>query len=121
MSFSAEDLALLEAAEEVEIETQAPGKDARRTVIWVVVDGGEAFVRTYRGAGSGWYRDVQANPAVALHTAGRRLPVTAISATDPDSVERTNEGYRRKYGGDPATKAMLRAEVLETTLRLEPT
>jgi hypothetical protein len=121
MSFSAEDLALLDAAEEVEIETQAPGKEPRRTTIWVVVDGVDAFVRTYKGAASRWYRDVEANPAVAILVDGKRLPVSAIAATDPDSIDRTNAGYRRKYSNDPATKAMVRPEVLETTLRLEPT
>jgi len=120
MSFSTDDLALLDGAEEVEIETKAPDKEARRTVIWAVVDGDEVFVRTYKGPGSRWFRDIQANPAVALHVAGKRLPASAIPATDPDSIERTSAGYKRKYANDPATKAMLRPEVLETTLRLEP-
>jgi hypothetical protein len=121
MSFSPEDLALLEGAEEIEIETQAPGKEARRTVIWVVVDSDEVFVRTYKGAGSRWFRDIEANPAVAVHVGGKRLPASAIAATDPDSIERTSAGYKRKYAADPATKSMLVPEVLETTLRLEPT
>ncbi len=121
MSFSAEDLALLDGAEEVEIETQAPGKEPRRTVIWIVVDGGEAFIRTYRGATSRWYRDVEANPAVAIHVAGKRLAASAIGATDPDSIERMSAGLRRKYAGDPASNLMILPEVLDTTLRLEPT
>jgi hypothetical protein len=121
MSFSTEDLALLGGAQEVEIETQAPGKAARRTVIWVVVDSGEVFVRTFKGAGSRWFHDIVANPAVAIHAGGKRLPASAIAATDPDSIERTSAGYQRKYAGDPAAKAMVRPEVLETTLRLEPT
>ena len=121
MSFSSEDLALLDAADEVEIETQAPDKEARRTVVWVVVDGDEVFVRTYRGAGSRWFRDIGQNPAVAIHVGGKRLSASAIAATDPDSIERTSAGYKRKYSGDPATKAMLKPEVLDTTLRLEPT
>ncbi len=121
MSFSTEDLALLDDAQEVEIETQAPDKAARRTVVWVVVDDGEAFVRTYKGPGSRWYRDVVANPAVAIHVGDKRLPASAIAATDPDSVERTSAGFLRKYAADPAAQAMVRPEVLETTLRLEPT
>ena len=120
MSFSTEDLEQLAATEEVEIETQAPDKPARRTVIWVVVDEGEAFIRTYRGAGSRWYRDIEANPAVAIHVGGRRIPATAIPATDPDSIERTSAAILKKYAGDPAAKAMNRPELLETTLRLEP-
>ena len=121
MSFATNDLALLDDAEEVEIETKAPDQEARRTVIWAVVDGDEVFIRTYKGAGSRWFRDIQANPAVAIHVGGRRLMASAIAATDPDSIERTSAGYKRKYANDPATKAMLRPEVLETTLRLEPT
>ena len=121
MSFSPEDLALLDNAKEIRIETQAPDKGARRTPIWVVVDEGEVFVRTWKGAGSRWFRDVEANPAVAIHVGGKRLPASAIAATDPDSIERTSDGFRRKYSGDPAVNAMVKPEVLETTLRLEPT
>jgi hypothetical protein len=120
MSFSDEDLARLAAAEEVAIETQAPGEAARKTVIWVIVDDGEAFIRTYKGPGSRWYRDVMANPAVAIHVDGRRLSATAIPATDPDSIERTSAGILHKYADDPASKAMVAPELLETTLRLEP-
>jgi hypothetical protein len=120
MSFEDDDLARLAAAEEIEIETQAPDKDVRRTVIWVVVDDGEVFVRTYKGAGSRWYRDAMANPAVAIHLDGKRLPATAIPATDPDSVERTSSGFLHKYANDPASRTMVVPEVLQTTLRLEP-
>jgi hypothetical protein len=121
MSFGEEELALLDAAQEIDIETQAPGEAIRRTTIWVVVDGGEAFIRTYKGPGSHWYRDAMANPAVAIHVDGRRLAATAIPATDPDSIERTSSGFVKKYPDDPSTGAMLAPDVLETTLRLEPT
>jgi hypothetical protein len=120
MSFAEDDLARLEAAEEIEIETQAPGSAARRTVIWVVVDDGEVFVRTYKGPKSRWYRDAQANSAVAIHVDGKRLAATAIPATDPDAIERTSAGFLGKYASDPAAKAMVGPDVLETTLRLEP-
>jgi hypothetical protein len=120
MSFSTEDLDLLDATQEIEIETQAPDKAARKTVIWVVVDDNEVFVRTYLGAGSRWFRDVEANPAVAIHVGGKRIPATAIPATDPDAVERTSAGFLRKYAGDPAAKVMVKPDILDTTLRLEP-
>ena len=62
-----------------------------------------------------------ANPAVAIHVDGRRLPATAIPATDPDSIERidaalTAQVRRASSGYD----SMLEPEVLDTTLRLEP-
>ena len=85
-----------------------------------MVEEGEAFVRTYKGPGSRWYREATANPAVGLHAADRRISATAIPATDPDSIERASEGFRRKYAGDPAVDAMVAEAVLTTTLRLEP-
>jgi hypothetical protein len=119
MSFEQPDRDRLAAAEEVEIETQAPDGAAHRATIWVVVDGDEAYVRSYRGPSARWYREAVANPAVALHVDGRRLPATAISATDPDSVERVSAGFRSKYRGDPSAEPMA-TQYLETTLRLEP-
>ena len=120
MSFGTEDLARLAAAQEVEIETQAPDGPAHRTIVWVVVDRDETFIRSYRGARARWYREAMANPAVAIHVAGRRLAATAISATDPDSVERVSAGFWAKYPDDPATTTMVAPELLPTTLRLEP-
>ena len=67
MSFEPDDLQRLAAAEEVEIETQAPDGPVHRTIIWVVVDDTEVFVRSVRGHPARWFREASANPAVALH------------------------------------------------------
>lgn len=120
MSFAADELAALTAAEEIEIETQAPDGPVHRATIWAVVDGDEVFVRSYLGPDARWYREALANPAVALHVAGRRLPATAIPATDPDSVERVSAGFRAKYAPGSSTTAMA-TQYLDTTLRIEPT
>jgi hypothetical protein len=120
MSFAADDLAALAAAEEIEIETQAPDGPVHRATIWVVVEGDEVFVRSYLGPDARWYREALANPAVGLHVAGRRLPATAIPATDPDSIERVSAGFRAKYAPDASTTAMA-TQYLDTTLRIEPT
>jgi hypothetical protein len=120
MSFGTDDLARLAAAEEVQIETQAPNGPAHRTTIWVVVDEDEAFVRSYLGPDARWYREALANPAVAIEVDGRRLPATAIPANDPDSIERVSAAFREKYSPGPSTSAMA-TQHLDTTLRLEPT
>ncbi|HEU0235764.1 MAG TPA: nitroreductase/quinone reductase family protein, partial [Candidatus Limnocylindrales bacterium] len=120
VSFSTDDLALLDRSEEVDIETRAPGGDPHRAVIWVVVDAGDVFIRSVRGERGRWYRDAVANPAVALLVGRRRLTATAIAASDPDSVERVSAALRRKYAADPALATMLREHTLPTTLRLEP-
>jgi hypothetical protein len=121
MGFSQDELDLIDRTEEVEIETSAPDGATHRTIIWAVVDGDAVFIRSYRGANARWYREALADPSVALHVGGQRLPATAVLATDPDSIERTSAGLLRKYAGDPATPRMVRPEVLPLTLRLERT
>ena len=120
MSFSREDLALLEERAEVDIETRSPDSDPHRATIWVVVDDGQAYIRSFKGESARWYREAVENSSVAVLVDGRRIPATAIPATDPDSIERASRGFERKYAGDPAAKSMVRPEVLDTTLRLEP-
>ncbi|HEX5822825.1 MAG TPA: DUF2255 family protein [Candidatus Limnocylindrales bacterium] len=120
MSFSSDDLGRIATAKEVEIETRAPDGPVHRTVIWIVLDRDEAFIRSYRGPTARWYREALANPVVALHVDGRRLPSTAIPATDPDSIERTSDALRAKYARDSGLRGMVAPENLPTTLRLEP-
>ena len=120
MSFSPDDLARIASAEEVDIETQAPGSTPHRTTIWIVVDGDEAFVRSVRGSAGRWYREATSNPAVALHVDGRRLAATAIPATDPESIERVNGALTAKYESIPGYAPMMKPEVLDATFRLEP-
>ena len=120
VSFAADDLALFDRSEEVDIETRAPGGDSHRAIIWVVVDAGDVFIRSVRGERGRWYREAVANPGVALLVDGRGLTGTAIPASDPESVERVSAALRRKYVADPALRTMLLEHTLRTTLRLEP-
>lgn len=121
MSFSPADLAAIDRAQEVDLETQPPDGEPHRVTLWAVVDDDDVFVRSWKGEDARWYREAQANPAVALHVDGQRIAATAIPATDPDSIERTSSGFRRKYAGDPAAEQMCADDILETTLRIEPT
>jgi hypothetical protein len=111
----------IEGAREVDIETRR-GADApvHRTTIWAVVDGEDVFVRSWRGAGARWYRELTANPVAVLHAEGGSTPVSAVAASDPDSVARVSAGYRRKYGDSSVVDSMVRDEILDTTVRLEP-
>jgi hypothetical protein len=120
MSFASDDLERLDRAEEIDIETQAPDGPVHRTTIWIVVDGNDAFIRSVRGRAGRWFREAAANPAVSIAVEGRRLAATAIPATDPDSIERVNAALTRKYVNIPGYRPMLKAEIFDTTLRLEP-
>ena len=120
MGYSQEELDLIDRTEEVEIETAGDAGVRHRTIIWAVVDGDSVFVRSYRGPNARWYREALADPSVALHVEGRRLPAIAVPANDPSSVDRTSAGFLRKYPNDPATPRMVRPEVLDLTFRLDP-
>jgi hypothetical protein len=55
-----------------------------------------------------------------LEFAGRRLAVQAIPVSDPAAVARASREYLRKYQPSPYAQAMVKSQVLPTTLRLEP-
>jgi hypothetical protein len=118
LTFPKGTLELLDRSQEVDIETRSPKGRTHAVPIWVVVDGGEVFVRTYRGKTSRWYRELLAGPG-ALIVEGRRVRVRAVAATDGVSVKRASDGYRRKYARSGSLGSMLRRSVLPTTLRLE--
>jgi len=119
-SFPAEQLERVDQREEVEIETRAADGTVHRVIIWAVVDDGEVFVRSVRGAKARWYRELLREGSGVLRVGEEHIPVRAIQAPDEASVTRTTQALHRKYQGDPAVWAMVREDVLETTLRLEP-
>jgi hypothetical protein len=111
----------LETVEEVEIETRrADDAPIHRTIIWIVVTDGQVYVRSLRGEDGRWFRELMAMPDAALHVDGEAIPVRAVRADDPDSVDRASDGFRRKYGDSPYLDSMIRAEIASTTVRLEP-
>jgi hypothetical protein len=120
MSFATEDLQRLAADAEIEIETQAPDGPVHRTIIWVVVADGDVLVRSVRGERGRWYKEAKANPAVAIHSAGRRLSATAVPATDPDTIDRINAALTAKYVGTEGYDSMFEPDVLSANYRLEP-
>ena len=114
----AETLRELYDIREVAIRTEKhPGTSV---IIWVVVADDEVFVRSVGGAKGRWYRDLAAGGPATLQFAGRRLAVQAIPASDPETVARASNEYLRKYRPSLYAQAMVKPEVLPTTLRLEP-
>ena len=121
MPFSTDDLRAIDRAKEIEVETSAgPDSEVHRTITWVVVDGEDVFVRSWRGVTARWFREALANPNIAIHIDGRRVAARAVPARDPGSIARTSAGLVKKYDGDTATPSMVRDEILDTTLRLDP-
>lgn len=118
MKFDVDTLRALRDVQEPLIRTGKHPESA--VVIWVVVADDEVFVRSWRGTEGRWYRDLAAGGRATLEFSGRRLPVQAVPASDQDSVARTSREILRKYRRSTHAQEMVRAEILSTTLRLEP-
>ena len=116
--FDADTLRALRDVQEPTIRTDKHPKSA--VVIWVVVDGDDVFVRSWLGAKGRWYQDLAAGGHATLEFAGRQLAVQAVPAADDASVERASREILRKYRQSSHAQEMVRAEILPTTLRLEP-
>jgi hypothetical protein len=117
-NFDAEMLRELRDAREVAIRTDKHPKTG--VVIWVIVVDDEVFVRSVYDTRGRWYRDLAAGGPAALEFAARRLPVRAVPESDPNAVDRASREYLRNYRPSPYAPAMVKADVLPTTLRLEP-
>jgi hypothetical protein len=118
-TFPADQLERIDKRQEVEIETHAADGTVHRVTIWAVVDDGEVFVRSVRGPTARWYRELLRDGTGVLRVGEEHIPVRATQTPDDASVSRTSQALQRKYEGDPAVWAMIREDVLETTVRLE--
>jgi len=122
-SFDTETLRILDETKEVYIETRRDGDSPEhRTIIWVVVVEDEVFVRSVRGQRGRWYREISSNPEGAMHVEDDRIPVHATPATDGPTVDAVSDAFRSKYeeSSPGPTAAMVRPEILPTTLKLSP-
>ena len=107
-------------ADEVEVESHRSDGSARRTIIWVVVDGDRAYVRSIKGGRGVWYREMRNDAETALHVGGERVPVQAVAVDDPGEIARVTDAYQRKYGRSPWLKGVVSEVSLSGTLWLEP-
>ena len=73
-----------------------------------------------RGAKGRWYRDLANGGPATLEFNGEQLAVQAVPATDAGSVERASQEFLSKYRSSPYAASIVRQDVLETTLRLDP-
>jgi hypothetical protein len=121
-SFSAETVAHVGQAEEIELETRAAASaPTRRTIIWIVADRANLYVRSVRGPQGKWYQRVQHHPRATLHAGGQTLTVRLAPVTDTAEIDRISAAYRRKYAADAsAVQAMLAPATLPTTMKVTP-
>lgn len=120
--WSAEELARIDAADELRIAVESPNGTLRRWVrIWVVRVGEQVYVRTWYRRETGWFGHV-------LHSRRARVRVPGLDAsvavadvgTDAERVG-VDAAYRAKYGryGGATVDRMVSDDAAATTLRLD--
>jgi hypothetical protein len=118
MNFGNDTLRVLATAKEVTIDTERhPGAPV---TIWIVVCDETVFVRSVKGPKGRWYRDMAAGSVGKLGFDGAAVSVRAEPVTVEDVISQVSKAYLDKYRPSQWAEAMVRPEVLETTLRLEP-
>ena len=119
--FSAAVLKRFDETKIVDIETKSAKGTKHSVPIWIVVTDGVPYVRSVRGPRGMWYRRLLARGEGVIVAAGKRTPVKAKHDRSKKAIDGTSEALRRKYKTSGASlAAMLRADVLDTTVRLEP-
>jgi hypothetical protein len=100
--WTAEQVALIAAAQEVKVITRRRDGSLRRpTTIWIVGDGDRVFVRSTNGRTASWFRGAIATGAGQIVSGGRAFDVTFTEA-DPSDLPAVDTAYRRKYGRYPS-------------------
>ncbi|MEP6693477.1 MAG: DUF2255 family protein [Chloroflexota bacterium] len=119
--FPADVIDRLDKEKIVDIETMSPKGVKHSVPIWIMVVGGVPYVRSVRGPKGRWYRELLARGEGAVVAGGKRVPVKAAHDSSPQAIEAVSEALRKKYPRSGQSLAsMLRADVLDTTVRLDP-
>ncbi|HEX4088932.1 MAG TPA: DUF2255 family protein [Trebonia sp.] len=108
-------------AEELRIAALRPDGTLRDPVtIWVVRHDNELYVRSYKGAGAGWYRGTQASHQGHVQAGGVDKDVAFVDVDGLD--EPIDDAYRAKYRsfGASYVDAMVAPGARATTLKLVP-
>jgi len=105
----------------VDIETRSAKGTKHLIPIWIVVVDGVPYVRSVRGPAGRWYRELLARGEGAVVAGAKRTTVRAKQDSSPKAIEAVSEALRKKYArSGQSLQSMLRANVLDTTVRLDP-
>ncbi|MFD5315221.1 DUF2255 family protein [Streptomyces sp. NPDC127098] len=118
-----DELSRIEHADELHIAPlRGDGTPRPAIPIWVVRDGDNLYVRSYRGPQGAWFRTVQGSHEGHISAGGVDRDVTLVDESDPALNERIDAAYRAKYRRYSAAYVdpMVSAPARDSTLRLVP-
>ena len=121
-TWTSEELDKIGDAEELRIAALRPDGTLRNPVtIWVVRRGDELYVRSYKGAGSDWYRGTQDSHEGHVQAGGVDKDVTFVDV-ERGLDEPIDSAYRAKYQrfGASYVDPMVAPTAQAATLKLVP-
>ena len=120
-TWTATQLDELTDGEELVLVLSREGKPTLRVPVWPVTIAGAAYVRSYLGVTSGWYRRVIALPHQAVALGGVDVPVEFQRVDATAEVNGAiDAAFLAKYATDDYRDAMITPLALDATLRILP-
>jgi hypothetical protein len=121
IAWTHEELDRIGAAEELQIAPARSDGTLRKPVtIWVVRQGNDLYVRSYRGPGAAWYRDSQIRHEGRIEAGGLQKAITFVEIGH-DHDDEIDAAYREKYGRYAGlVDQMVSPETQATTIKLVP-
>ncbi|MEH0448391.1 DUF2255 family protein [Streptomyces sp. B21-102] len=116
-----DELDRIAAADELEMAPRRDDGTLRGPVpVWVVRDGDDLYVRSFRGTDGGWWRTARSGHEGNIRSGGVDKDVTFVQVADSEVDDRVDTAYRTKYGrfGGAYVNPLVAAR--STTLRLVP-
>ena len=117
------DLKRIGDAQELTIQPRRDDGSLRAPLpIWVVRDGDELFIRSYKGDAGAWYRAAKSSLAGHVEAGGVESDVEFSVEHDESLNDRIDTAYRTKYAayGDAYVGPMVSPTARATTLKLTP-
>ncbi|GAB3968160.1 DUF2255 family protein [Actinoallomurus acanthiterrae] len=122
-AWTSDELARIGTADELRIAPVRDDGTPRTPVpIWVVRDGDDLYIRSYRGNEGAWYRTARITHQAHITAGGIEKDIALTEESDPGANDRIDTAYRTKYGryGGTYVSTMIAANVRATTLKLLP-
>ena len=122
-TWTSDELTKIGNADELRIApTGHDGRSRNPVTIWVVRNGDDIYVRSYRGTDSSWFRGAQARHQGRIQVGGVEAEVTFAEETDPAVNDQIDAAYRDKYRRNSTTYVdpMLAPQARATTHKLVP-
>jgi hypothetical protein len=114
-------LADLTAQEEIVLVLERADRPVLRVPVWLVRIGDFAYVRSYQGVTTGWYRSAIAQRDQAIERSDGDIPVVFESIDPADDINaEISDAYVSKYSTHDYRDAMITPIATEATLRVVP-